>query len=255
MPDLIIGCSGFSYQHWRGTFYPEELPSTRWFAHYCTLFASVELNVTFYRLVKPATFDHWRESTPPGFSFAVKGSRFITHLKRLDAPDEPLERFFAGVLRLEEKLFAVLWQFPPDYSCNLERLGRFLTCLRQYPVRNAFEFRHESWLNAEVAAMCKGHNVAICMADWPPFIADAPLTADFVYLRRHGESGRYSSLYTPDELATDAGRIRRYLATGRDVAIYFNNDFNGYAPQNAGELARLLKSRGGEWSDECLTAC
>ncbi len=240
MPDLFIGCSGFSYPHWRGPFYPEGLASTQWFPHYCTVFASVELNVTFYRLVKPATFDRWRESTPSGFSFAVKGSRYITHLKRLDAPDEPLERFFAGVLRLEEKLFAVLWQFPPGFPCDMERLERFLVSLRRYPVRNALEFRHGSWLNGEVAALCRGDNVSICMADWPPFLAEPPLTADFVYLRRHGQGGRYDTLYPPDELAADADRIRGYLAAGRDVAIYFNNDCNGYAPHNALELARLL---------------
>lgn len=240
MPDLLIGCSGFSYPHWRGPFYPEELATKQWLAHYCTVFASVELNVTFYRLVKPTTFEHWRDTAPEGFSFTVKGSRFITHIKRLDAPDEPLERFFAGVLQLKEKLFAVLWQFPPGFSCDLERLEQFLTSLRRYAVRNAFEFRHESWLNAEVVALCGGHNVAICMADWPPFIAEVPLTADFVYLRRHGQGGRYSSRYTIDELEADAVRIRRYLAAGRDVAIFFNNDFNGYAPQNARELARLL---------------
>lgn len=240
MPDLLIGCSGFSYPHWRGPFYPEKLAVKQWFSHYCTVFASVELNVTFYRLLKPVTFDHWRDSTPAGFSFSVKGSRFITHLRRLDDPDTPLERFFAGVLQLQEKLFAVLWQFPPDFACNLERLERFLACLGRYPARSALEFRHNSWLNAEVAALCERHNVAICMADWPPFIAESPLTADFVYLRRHGQGGRYSSCYSAGELEADAGRIRRYLAAGRDVAIYFNNDFSGYAPQNARELARML---------------
>jgi len=240
MPDLLIGCSGFSYPHWRGPFYPEELASKRWFAHYCSVFAAVELNVTFYRLVKPATFDHWRESTPAGFAFAVKGSRFITHVRRLHAPEEPLEKFFTGVLRLDEKLFAVLWQFPPGFACEMERLELLLACLHNYPVRNAFELRHESWLNGGVTELCRKHNVAICMADWPAFIDETPLTADFVYLRRHGHGGRYSSLYTAEELAADARRVGSYLAAGRDVAIFFNNDFNGYAPQNARDLALLL---------------
>lgn len=240
MPALRIGCSGFNYPHWLGTFYPEGLPQKRWLAHYLTVFSSLELNVTFYRLLKPATFVHWREETPPGFSFSVKGSRFITHVKRLSEPEEPLERFFDGVLQLDEKLAAVLWQLPPGLSCNTELLARFLDCLRPYAVRNVLEFRHESWLTEEVPALCRCHNVALCMADWPPFIDNPPLTADFIYIRRHGRGGRYNSCYTREELAADARRIRGYLDNGHDVHVYFNNDYNGYAPQNAQELVAML---------------
>ena len=113
MAVVHIGCSGFSYPHWQGPFYPEGLTRRRWLAHYCSVFASVELNVTFYRLLKPDTFDRWREETPPSFAFSVKGSRFITHVKRLAEPEAPLERFFSGVSHLGEKLAAILWQFPP----------------------------------------------------------------------------------------------------------------------------------------------
>lgn len=240
MPHLHIGCSGFSYPDWQGAFYPQGVPQRRWFAHYCGVFSSVELNVTFYRLLKPATFVRWREETPPGFAFSVKGSRFITHVKRLAEPEGPLERFFEGVLHLGAKLSTVLWQLPPGLSCDTERLGRFLELLSPYRVRNALEFRHESWLNGEVTELCRTHNAALCMADWPPFIDDLPLTADFVYIRRHGQGGRYSSCYTTEELAADAGRIRGYLASGRDVHIYFNNDYHAHAPGNAQELAAML---------------
>lgn len=243
MPIVHVGCSGFTYPHWQGTFYPEGLPRRCWLAYYFGVLASVELNVTFYHLVKPATFQRWREETPPGFVFAVKGSRFITHVKRLMEPEEPLERFFSGVLHLGEKLAAVLWQLPPGLACNTERLARFLECLQPYPVRNALEFRHESWLKEEVLELCHAHNAAICMADWPPFIDTPPLTADFVYIRRHGYEGRYSSCYTAGELEDDARRIRACLATGRDVHIYFNNDCHGYAPRNALELVALLATR------------
>jgi uncharacterized protein YecE (DUF72 family) len=174
MAVIHIGCSGFSYPHWQGPFYPEGLPRQRFLAYYCGIFASVELNVTFYRLQKPDIFERWREETPPGFAFAVKGSRFITHVKRLAEPEAPLERFFSGVSHLGGKLAAVLWQFPPGMACHTERLAHFLECLQPYPVRNALEFRHESWLKEEVLEMCRARNVALCMADWPPFIDTTP---------------------------------------------------------------------------------
>lgn len=240
MPALSIGCSGFTYSHWRGNFYPDHLPQKQWFGHYCATFATVELNVTFYRLLKPETYARWQRESPPGFAFSVKGSRFITHVKRLKEPADPLERFFSGVMNLGEKLSAVLWQLPPGFCLDLGRLEHFLACLRRYPARNTLEFRHDSWQTAEVEELCRRYNVALCMADWPPYIDTLPLTADFVYLRRHGRGGRYDSCYNMNELASDAGRIRGYLAGGRDVYIYFNNDFNGYAPRNAQELATLL---------------
>jgi uncharacterized protein YecE (DUF72 family) len=240
MPELFIGCSGFSYPHWRGAFYPAALSQRQWLAHYSSHFSSVELNVTFYRLLKPATFEKWRLETPLGFSFAIKGSRFITHVKRLHEPEEPLERFFAAPLELGEKLRAVLWQFPPGFKADTGRLGRFLELLERYPVRNTLEFREASWLSEEVVAICRKHNAALCMADWPEFLDEPPLTADFVYLRRHGRGGDYATSYSHEELARDAERIRRYLAEGQDVFIYFNNDAFGNAPENARELAGIL---------------
>ena len=243
MANPVIGCSGFTYPHWRGCFYPGTLAQRHWLEHYCTMFSSVELNVTFYRLLKPLTFDRWYDETPENFVFSVKGSRFITHIKRIADPEEPLERFFSGALRLKSKLGAVLWQFPPGFSCNLQRLEHFLKCLDIYPVKNALEFRHESWLSEDVHALCSAHNTSLCMADWPLFIDNLPLTADFVYMRRHGQGGHYSSCYSGEELANDAGRIRGYLSGGRDVFIYFNNDCNGYAPRNAHDLSMLLAAR------------
>lgn len=240
MPELAVGCSGFNYPHWRGLFYPDGLPQRRWLEHYASVFQSVELNVTFYRLPKPETFGKWRRETPAGFVFALKGSRFITHVKRLKEPDEPLERFFAAALELEEKLRVVLWQFPPRFAADSERLCHFLKLLGKYPVRQTLELRDESWLNDEVIALCREHNVALCMADWPEFLDELPLTADFVYLRRHGRDGDYASRYSKGELARDARRIGEYLTGGRDVFIYFNNDALGYAPENARELLEMF---------------
>jgi uncharacterized protein YecE (DUF72 family) len=241
MSKLAIGCSGFNYPHWRGTFYPGGMPQRLWLDHYASVFASLELNVTFYRLPRPSTFEKWKLGTPPGFLFALKGSRFITHIKRLRDPWEPLERFFAAALELKEKIGAVLWQLPPGFRADTQRLRLFLELLEKYPVKNTLEFREESWLGDEAVSLCREHNIAICMADWPRFLDEPPLTADFVYIRRHGRGGDYATEYSHEQLARDAERIRGYLGGGRDVFIYFNNDAQGYAPKNACDLKRLLK--------------
>lgn len=242
MPHLYIGCSGYSYQHWRGVFYPDHIPQKQWFAHYRSIFSTVELNVTFYRLPKVETFQHWYADTASDFSFAVKGSRFITHRKRLAGVEEALDRFFEGAMELREKLQVVLWQLPPSFRVSLERLEPFLSLIDRYPVRHTFEFRHESWLCPEVIELCQKHKAALCMADAPAFLASPPVTSDFIYIRRHGYGGSYTGNYSNEELQRDAERIRGYLARGLDVFVYFNNDIGGYAPRNASELAGMLES-------------
>jgi len=240
MPDLRIGCSGFNYSHWKGMFYPQSLPQRKWFQYYCTVFSTVELNVTFYRLPLPSTFDKWYKETPHDFVFSLKGSRFITHVKKLVEPKESLELFFKGALRLKEKLRVVLWQFPPAFKINTARLVSFLRLLRDYPVRNTLEFRNQSWITTDVINMCREHNINLCMADWPEFIADLPVTSDFTYIRRHGEGGGYATCYSKAALKKDAKRIKGYLKAGRDVFFYFNNDAFGYAPKNAKELISMF---------------
>jgi uncharacterized protein YecE (DUF72 family) len=240
MPHLRIGCSGFSYSQWKGNFYPDGLIQRQWLGYYAKVFPVVELNVTFYRLPLEKTFDAWYNETPPDFVFSLKGSRFITHIKRLLDPQEPLERFFGRALRLQDKLRVVLWQFSPGFGINTPRLKKFLALLGKYPVRNTLEFRNSSWITDEVIGLCRDHNVSLCMADWPEFIDDLPLTADFVYMRRHGLKGDYARDYPPTVLRRDAARIRKYLKSGRDVYICFNNDAYGYAPKNARELMKML---------------
>jgi len=240
MARLHIGCSGFSYKHWRGTFYPEDLPQHRWFAHYLGAFSTVELNVTFYRIPTAETFAHWHAESPSCFAFAIKGSRYITHLKRLVNVEEALDRFFGPALQLKDKLQVVLWQLPPDFRCQTERLEQFLDLLKNYRVRNTLELRNESWLTDDVVHICKSRNVALCMADHPGFLDRLPLTADFAYLRRHGAQGNYQGEYSKEQLERDAERIRGYLVQGRDVYIYYNNDLAGAAPRNAADLAALL---------------
>lgn len=241
MVQLRVGCSGFHYSGWKGTFYPPDLPQKRWLQHYCSVFPAVELNVTFYRVPKPSTFDTWYKETPRHFAFSLKGSRFITHVKRLNVQRESLELFFKGALRLKKKLKVVLWQLPPNFQIDIKKLNVFITLLKKYPVKHTFEFRHESWLTAEVFDLCGKNNICLCMADWPTFIDTLQVTSDFVYLRRHGKGGRYDTDYSKTDLKKDAFRINTFMAEGRDVFVFFNNDLYGYAPKNAQELTRLIR--------------
>jgi len=244
MARVLIGCSGFSYKDWKGTFYPGELPGRKWLAHYSGVFPTVELNVTFYRLPTAETFAKWYHETPADFSFALKGSRLITHLKRLKDIESLLEEFFARATTLKEKLAAVLWQFPSGFTFDRDRLNKFLVLLDRYPVWNTFEFRSSTWMNKEITQMCRNSGVALCMADWPRFLDDLPVTAGFVYMRRHGEEGNYASSYSHEALERDALRIRGYVDKGLDVFVYFNNDAMGYAPNNGMELMEILERQG-----------
>ncbi len=240
MPELRIGCSGFNYWGWKENFYPSDLPQRKWLEYYCTVFDTVELNVTFYRLPLASTFKKWHDETPDDFVFSLKGSRFITHIKRLLEPEEPLRLFFERALNLKEKLKVVLWQFSPGFKINIGRLKKFLKLLKKYPVRHTLEFRHESWITEDVIDLCRRHNVSLCMADWPEFIDELPVTSDFVYTRRHGVGGSYATCYSKAELKKDAKRVKNYLKDKKDVFIYFNNDAYGYAPKNAKELVEML---------------
>ncbi|MEW6602290.1 MAG: DUF72 domain-containing protein [Nitrospirota bacterium] len=241
MPTYRTGCSGFLYDSWRGAFYPEDLPHKKWLSFYMRKFDTVELNVTFYRLLKKEAFERWYKETPPGFRFSLKGSRFITHVKKLKDVELPLSTFFNATAPLLEKLEVILWQLPPNLRLNMKNLEDFVENLKPYPVRHVFEFRHKSWLVKKVFNLMSAANIGICMADWPEFINDLPPTADFVYIRRHGEGGSYATNYTPEQLKNDAKKIKEYMKLGKDVYIYFNNDAFAYAPKNAQELKTILE--------------
>lgn len=250
MPRVWIGCSGFNYAHWKKVFYPEGLPQKKWLEYYSTIFSTVELNVTFYRLPKESSFDLWYNETPPDFIFSVKGSRYISHIKKMLDASGPLELFFKGALRLREKLGVVLWQFPPSFRIELDRFNDFLNLLQPYRVRSAFEFRNETWITDEVISLCRQRNVALCTADWPPFVDALKPTADFVYIRRHGAAGAYQGCYSSDYLKSDSRTIRSYAGKGMDVYLYFNNDAKGCAPANARELMSMrgMNRKGGNKS-------
>ena len=239
MADLRIGCSGFLYDHWRKNFYPEDLSKNYWLEYYSKHFSTVELNVTFYKLPDRETFSKWYLSTTEGFVFSLKGSRFITHIKKLKDCAEPVEAFFSRALLLKEKLGVILWQFPPSLTLDLERLEDFIELLEPYEMKNTFEFRNKTWINKKVVDLLKKKNVALCMADWPDFLDKLPLTANFVYIRRHGQEGSYATEYSKELLNKDAKRIKVYLRQKKDVFIYFNNDAFGYAPKNVSELVTL----------------
>jgi uncharacterized protein YecE (DUF72 family) len=240
MPKYRIGCSGFLYDSWKGAFYPEDLLHRRWLSFYMEKLNTVELNVTFYRLLKKEAFERWYKETSPDFIFCLKGSRFITHVKKLKDVELPLSTFFNATAPLLEKLGVILWQLPPNLKLNMRNLEDFIENLKRYPVRHAFEFRHKSWITKKVISLLSASNIALCMADWPDFIKDLPITANFVYIRRHGEGGNYATNYTTEQLKNDAKKIKEYMKQGKDVYYYFNNDAFAYAPKNALELKGIL---------------
>ncbi|MEW6584765.1 MAG: DUF72 domain-containing protein [Nitrospirota bacterium] len=241
MAEIRIGCSGFFYDHWRGNFYPEDLSKNHWLEFYAKKFSSVELNVTFYHLPEREAFSKWFASTPDDFLFSLKGSRFITHIKKLKDCAEPVEAFFSRAAVLREKLGVILWQLPPAFNADPNRLSEFLEILKPYKMRNSFEFRNKTWINKKVYSVLEKQNAALCMADHPDFLKDLPSTADFVYVRRHGKEGSYATSYSTEELKEDAKFIRSQIRKKKDVFMYFNNDAHGYAAKNAAELTALLK--------------
>lgn len=234
-----IGTSGWVYGHWRERFYPPHLAQALWLQFYARQFSTVELNSSFYRLPSERAFLHWGESTPPGFLFAIKASRFITHIRRLRNVEASLESFFARAKLLGDKLGPILYQLPPQMPRRDAVLEDFLRLLpRGLP--HVFEFRHPSWLEEDVFAIMRRYGVGLCVFDMPDFPCPQAVTADFAYFRFHGSTGLYSSNYSEAELDAWAERIKRLASDLRAVYIYFNNDVEAHAVYNALSLARRL---------------
>lgn len=241
----FVGTSGYNYPHWwNGIFYPSDLPTKRWLEFYAQHFDTVELNVSFYRLPRKEIFESWYKRTPKRFSFAVKGSRTITHVKRLKDCREPVSLLLDHASALKEKLGVLLWQLPPHFRFHKERLEEFgvlLTTLpRSKPLRHAFEFRDESWLCPEAFQILKEFNFAFCVAHGSGLPFTETLTADFVYLRLHGGEVLYGSNYSDRELKQWAQRIRAWEKTREPAFVYFNNDAYGFAVKNALSMKKLL---------------
>ena len=240
---IRIGCSGWNYAHWRnGVFYPPRLPASRWLEHYAQFFETVEVNATFYRLPKRSSVARWIEQTPPEFTFAIKASRYLTHIKRLNDLGPGLDRFYACVEPLlgSPKLGPILWQLPPNFKRDDQRLARALERLPTAQ-RHAFEFRDSSWFHEDVYALLREHRVALVIGDRPEVHAfqSHELTTDFTFVRFHAGTRGAGGNYSESELDEWA---RRFESWSEQVAIwaYFNNDWEGFAPRNASWLRRRL---------------
>jgi len=236
---VFIATSGWQYGHWIGPFYPEDIRKTRLFDHYSSRFNTVEVNNTFYRLPEEETFTHWKEKSPEGFIFALKASRFITHVKRLKDPEGPVRNFIERADILAEKLGPILFQLPPRWNVNTLRLGAFLEALPK-GYRFAFECRDPSWFDPGVYGLLRERNSAFCIFDFDFLLSPREVTADFIYIRLHGPAGKYRGQYTDEALKDWARFIRGWKKKVKAVYCYFDNDEAGYAATDALRLKKML---------------
>lgn len=236
---LRIGTSGYQYHHWKGAFYPNELPQRRWFEYYSSQFDTVEINNSFYSLPKAATFEQWRQAAPPGFRYALKFSRFGSHIKRLRDPSQTIGTFLEAAEQLKSRLGPILVQLPPNWRPQPERLDAFLAAAPRRH-RWVIECRDQRWLNDEVLDILRRRRAALCLHD---MIEGHPLTltADWTYRRFHGDD--YAGSYSDRFLASEADRLVDWLRDGRDVYAYFNNDESAHAVHNALTLKQLVNDR------------
>jgi uncharacterized protein YecE (DUF72 family) len=237
---IHIGTSGWHYGHWRGPFYPEELGAEGFLAYYAERFHTVEINNSFYQLPSESTLGKWRDAVPQGFVFAVKGSRFITHMKKLKDPASSLAPFLERVAVLGEKLGPILFQLPPRWRFNGTRLADFLAALPG-AYRYTLELRDQSWINDDALNLLARHGAAFCIYELAGYLSPLEVTADFVYIRLHGPGGPYQGQYDHETLAGWAGAMAAWSREGREVFCYFDNDEAGYAAQDALRLLDLLR--------------
>lgn len=239
---IRIGTSGWEYDHWRGGFYPNDLPRDRWLEHYARTFDTVELNASFYRLPPRSMFARWAARVPETFAFSVKASRYLTHLKRLREPDEPLERFWSHAAGLGDRLGPVLYQLPPRWKPNRERLQSFL---ERIPASRAqvLEIRDARWYGSWLTALLESAAVALCLHDMAGSAPEPRPTGPFVYLRLHGSGARYGGRYPDAVLDGWAARLSEWAHAGLPAWVYFNNDLGGHAPRDAVRLRERIVVR------------
>lgn len=241
MKKLFLGTSGFVYRGWKGAFYPQKLPVDEWLAYYSKEFNTVEINVSFYRTVKYEEYARWYRQTPKNFIFTVKGHRYITQQKKLHEVKDSLERVYEGTEALQDKLAVMLWQFPKQFQAGLTQVKRLQLFLDMLPKthRHAFEFRHESWFNKPTYTLLQSYNACLVFGDSSLYPLKEEVTADFIYIRFHGPQDLYAGSYPDDVLQTWAEKIKTYRVT-HDVYVYFNNDIDGHAVENARTLRGFL---------------
>lgn len=238
-----IGTAGWAYDHWRGPFYPVQLKTGEWLPYYAQHFRCVEIDSSFYRLPSVATLRHWHDCVPSGFMFAVKASRYITHMKKLAEPRRSLKPFLDRVTILGDKLGPILFQLPPRWHVDVKRLAVFLKALSREH-RYAMEFRDSSWFDPQVYELLAAHDVAFCIFDLAGSPSPMEVTADLVYIRLHGPGAAYRGSYA-DRALNEWGRaIKRWRRQRREVFCLFDNDEAAYAVRDAQRLQQILR-RGG----------
>lgn len=237
---MRVGCSGWIYRHWRGLFYPEKLAVKRWFAWYAETFDTVEINNSFYRLPKPETFEAWREQAPHGFCYAVKANRYLTQAKKLKDCEEPIARMMASVDALRPALGPLLFQLPPRFKLNLDRLESFLSLVPK-DVPNVFEFREPSWYCDPVYALLERYGASLCVHDMPGLPSPRVAVGPVAYVRFHGATGKYVGRYPDAALQDWTDWIAAEACVGRAVWAYFNNDIHGHAIEDAQTLKAMIR--------------
>ena len=235
-----VGCSGWVYRHWRGLFYPEGLPQKRWFERYAEEFDTVEINASFYRLPLESTFDGWREKAPPGFRYAVKANRFITHLKKLVGCDEEIANFVHLAGRLEQTLGPILFQLPPSLHKDLQRLEAFLNQLPS-DIEHVVEFRHASWYDDDVLALLDRYGVGFVAHDLKGLKSPRWASGRTAYVRFHGTAGKYHGRYSDDALLGWTDWLFDQARAGKSCWCYFNNDIHGHAIEDARTLKSMVR--------------
>ena len=237
---IRIGCSGWNYRHWRELFYPKGCPQRGWFDHYSSVFDTVELNTSFYRLPAPESFEKWRDQAPPDFRYAVKAPRFITHMKKLQDCSDPVDEFLGRARKLGDRIGPILYQLPPRWSFNQERLEEFIALLPT-DLNHVFEFRETSWITEPVLDLLDAKGIAFCVHDMQGSVTPRWASGQIAYLRFHGGEGKYWGRY-PDELLSGwANWILSQARSGRDVWAYFNNDIHAHAIDDALTLRAMTR--------------
>lgn len=237
---IRIGCSGWNYKDWKGKFYPEEIPKKDWLKYYVQYFNTVEVNGTFYNFPKEKTLGHWYEATPFDFGFTLKGSRYITHMKKLNDVEESVDRFYNAANFLKEKLQCILWQLPPNLHRDDQKLKYFCEALDQRR-NNVIEFRHTSWFDSEVYKILEDNNITFCTISSPDFPEELIQTGKNIYVRFHGKGEKwYDYDYSKKELKKWADKIN--ATSAEKYHLYFNNDYHANAARNAIQMKEMLNS-------------
>lgn len=237
---IHIGTSGWSYTHWKENFYPSKLPPNQWLNFYANVFSTVEVNSTFYHAPLQTTTEKWFNEVPKNFRFAIKASQYITHWKRLNECSDSLDFFYKSIKNLQPKAGPILFQLPPSFQINQERLESFISLLKD-DYRYTFEFRHKTWFTNEIYKLLSKNKIALCITDLNGKLTPEEITADFIYLRLHGPHKAYQGSYGPVKLKAWKKKIDNWIKSRKEVYCFFDNDEKGYAIQDAKFLLELFE--------------